>query len=594
MAKKITAAESTISSPAGTEYLPLGIVNDATAYRGQIRDLSPLANVKYFGAVGNGTTDDSVAIQAAIDSLTSGGRVVLPAATYMGQGLTVPSDVQLIGLGYAVIKLVANADQHLIKNSDQVSGNSRIKLKDLWLDGNRANQTLGLSANTSHAIYMLKVAWLHLENVHVINCIDNGFKLDECTDLYLRNCGIDGAGTDGWSIDNCQRVQGESLYAKNADGKDADGTTDRPGAGTCYGFEIEDNVSELNLRGIFCADCNRAGAFNIQNHNTDGSNENLTLSDLVIRDSTLAFNLSGHASQKTIQTTITNLVVDACHRGIRLANLVGVTIQGFQIDASETAVGTDYGIWFDGDCADVTLANGKVIANESGVQIDASLTLARVRFANVEVEVLSGGTGAACYLQAVDADLTWTGGSLVNNGTGRALDVFANQDPPARFTDVYFYAADTSGLSSGRAVVYLGSSVSGLELYQCTIRGDNNPHGLVKGEGTNHNNAVVNCELKVDDGGTLGPGIAFDNGGNDNRIAGNRFDGCSNGSIIACSVGNGLRAQAEGNRFINCNRCIYFNCTDGLATGNVTVSAAVGWSVNDVGTNNTVANNKDV
>jgi hypothetical protein len=44
--------------------------------------VSDIANVKNFGAIGNGSTDDTAAIQAAVNSLTSGGMVFFPAGTY--------------------------------------------------------------------------------------------------------------------------------------------------------------------------------------------------------------------------------------------------------------------------------------------------------------------------------------------------------------------------------------------------------------------------------------------------------------------------------------------------------------------------------
>lgn len=71
-----------------------------------------VANVKDFGAVGDGATDDTLAIQAAIDSLTSGGCVVLPdGGSYLVSktvgindrwGVKITSDnITVLGLGGA-------------------------------------------------------------------------------------------------------------------------------------------------------------------------------------------------------------------------------------------------------------------------------------------------------------------------------------------------------------------------------------------------------------------------------------------------------------------------------------------------------------
>lgn len=63
-------------------------------------------NVRDFGAVGDGTTLDHTAINRAIDSCaaTGGGRVVLPAGTYLCGSIRLKSDVELHVSAGAVIK----------------------------------------------------------------------------------------------------------------------------------------------------------------------------------------------------------------------------------------------------------------------------------------------------------------------------------------------------------------------------------------------------------------------------------------------------------------------------------------------------------
>ena len=79
--------------------------------------LKDVVSVKDFGAVGNGTTDDSAAIQAAIDSIEPGsstpsnGRVYFPAGTYY-----VASTIRVNGDGVHLIG--AGAEATTLKRSD--------------------------------------------------------------------------------------------------------------------------------------------------------------------------------------------------------------------------------------------------------------------------------------------------------------------------------------------------------------------------------------------------------------------------------------------------------------------------------------------
>jgi hypothetical protein len=112
-------------------------------------------SVKDFGAVGNGLTDDTISVQAAIDAANAagGGAVYFPPGTYLCTRLTVYSKVELIGAGKdsTTIKLKNGTNNNLIYglNSDALWGTDTkagidgFTLQNLTLDGNRANNTAG-------------------------------------------------------------------------------------------------------------------------------------------------------------------------------------------------------------------------------------------------------------------------------------------------------------------------------------------------------------------------------------------------------------------------------------------------------------------
>lgn len=85
-------------------------------------------NVKDFGAIGDGTTNDSAAIQSAINS---GETVFFPYGTYLCNNLTISNPSQLIGNG--TLKLPNSADYPILNISAATTINGLI------FDGNRAN-----------------------------------------------------------------------------------------------------------------------------------------------------------------------------------------------------------------------------------------------------------------------------------------------------------------------------------------------------------------------------------------------------------------------------------------------------------------------
>jgi hypothetical protein len=67
----------------------------------EIRGPRPWADVRAYGARGDGTTDDRAAIQAAIDATPPGGTVLIPTGTYLlGGALSLPHGISLVGMGW--------------------------------------------------------------------------------------------------------------------------------------------------------------------------------------------------------------------------------------------------------------------------------------------------------------------------------------------------------------------------------------------------------------------------------------------------------------------------------------------------------------
>lgn len=104
---------------------------------------------QWWGATGDGTTNDTAALQAALTAAgVIGIAVYIPKGTYRVSNLTVPSHVTVRGAGkYATI----------IKLLDSVQGNclgimasTNVTVRDIQLDGNRAgNTTSGPSSDSS-------------------------------------------------------------------------------------------------------------------------------------------------------------------------------------------------------------------------------------------------------------------------------------------------------------------------------------------------------------------------------------------------------------------------------------------------------------
>ena len=128
-----------------------------------------------------GTNDETV-IQDAIDNYlpSGGGAVYLLEGTYwVSNSMNVPSNVTIIGQGAGTVISIMDSSSlntGVIVNSDRISGNSRILIKNLRIDGNKDNNT----NNNQKGIYFEKVTESLIANLWIENTKGRGIRFNSC------------------------------------------------------------------------------------------------------------------------------------------------------------------------------------------------------------------------------------------------------------------------------------------------------------------------------------------------------------------------------------------------------------------------------
>ena len=214
-----TALGSFVTADASGRFVPI-FFPDHTAYRAilkdaggsTIKDIDPIGgasigmrSVKAYGAIGNGTTDDREAVQAAIDAASSdgGGGVFIPFGTYRltkasgAYCLTLPSNVYLVGEGPGSVLKRANGTDgaHVINIPDR----ENVGLLNLTIDGNRDN-----NSSTGHGIRVDGTDNLLIQNVLVRQCYSYGIGMQDgaLVRIKLDNVCIEDTGADGLDTKN--------------------------------------------------------------------------------------------------------------------------------------------------------------------------------------------------------------------------------------------------------------------------------------------------------------------------------------------------------------------------------------------------------
>jgi hypothetical protein len=166
----------------------------AITYNVQSR-LRQFVTVKDFGAVGDGSTDDTVAIQNALNSGAL--YIFVPQGTYkITATLTIPTGIEFYGCDTSsVLSLATNATMITTTGSNVVIRN--IKLNGNSSTYNNANNNAIYINWTSISGYNIKINNVSILNIAGAGVIALASSGTSSSDLWIENCNIENTGTHG-------------------------------------------------------------------------------------------------------------------------------------------------------------------------------------------------------------------------------------------------------------------------------------------------------------------------------------------------------------------------------------------------------------
>jgi hypothetical protein len=383
-------------------------------------------NVADYGALGDGTTDASTAINAALNACPEYGTVVFPSGTYIiNATVTIPkNNITIDGQGSRFVAKAATNFEYVLLGTNR----SRVVVKNLNIDANQANRVTGQN------IRFMGAGFISCDDCRFINCLvenvlgftgipgvaltlggtSNRCQIINCT---AQNCGTVSSGADAYF------TSGE---ANMIIGSEAVNVTDT-------GFVIESSNAS-GIIGCIARNCAAAAAItNAVNADKYGS----FINGLTALDTTGGSGVTGQIQIGTPLSTATGNLFDTLLSNVVMVNNAAGTGAGPAINIRKT--GTP-------KAKRVTISNVRIRNSQNqGILIDGDEVMIHgCDFSNITenaVQILTGSLNCSVIGCTIVGGLN----GIVSTGTA---SVVAQANFVKSFTGYGLYAFDTSTITA--------------------------------------------------------------------------------------------------------------------------------------------------